>query len=127
LAVSERQKVVVAFVLKHSQCIGSCSLEDILQGVWKRNGSSTFRREATLCLLKGTGPAQTAGASRPVAHLPEDVRQANDLQHERVTSSQGRCRMCMKNTTIMCRVCNVRLHTDKGKSSFLDYHKRNDK
>ena len=35
LAVSEGQKVVVAFVLKHSQCIGSCSLEDILQGVWK--------------------------------------------------------------------------------------------
>ena len=86
-----------------------------------------FRRKVTLCLLKGTGPAKTAGASHPVAHLPEDVRQANDLQHERVTSSQGRCRMCMKNTTIMCRVCNVRLHTDKGRSSFLDYHKRNDK
>jgi len=41
-----------------------------------------FRRKVTLCLLKGTGPAKTAGASRPVAHLPEDVRQANDLQHE---------------------------------------------
>jgi len=82
-----------------------------------------FRREVTLCLLKRTGPPQTASANLHVSHLPEDVRQAKDLQHERVTCSQGRCRVCMKNTTVTCSICNVRLHTDKEITCFADYHK----
>lgn len=82
-----------------------------------------FRRDVILRLLKGTAPPETMERSRQLAHLPADVRQATDLLHERVRCSQGRFRVCMKNTTVMYSVCNVRLHTDKGKTCFVDYHK----
>jgi len=82
----------------------------------------SFRRDITLCLLKGAAPSTSSVHSRQVAHLPTEVRQSQELKHERTTCSQGRCRLCMKNTTIMCSVCKVRLHTDKGKTCFVDYH-----
>jgi len=82
-----------------------------------------FRRDITLCLLKAAQPQNTPVRKQPVAELPTDVRRSVELDHQRVSCSQGRCRICCKNTRIMCSVCGVRLHADKGATCFVDYHK----
>ena len=81
----------------------------------------SFRRDIALCLLKGKTPPPR---SNQVANPPDDVRLESVLKHERIDTTQGRCRVCMKNTRVMCSVCKVRLHTDKGKSCFTDYHSK---
>ena len=79
-----------------------------------------FRRQVTICLVKITRPLVDYG--RP-ATLPDDVRYGgigHTLQHV----SEGRCRVCGKNTKKACSKCDARLHSDRGKTCFNSYHTR---
>ena len=81
-----------------------------------------FRREITLYLLKAAVPQprqQIDGGHLP--DLPDDIRYDN-IGHLRVLCSQGRCHVCQKNTSYKCEKCNQRLHSDRGKTCFVDYH-----
>ena len=82
----------------------------------------TFRRHIVMHLLKGSHCSdrrQVGGGQQ--AHLPDELR-FDGVGHVRVTCSQGRCRICLKNTRCKCVKCNARLHTDKGKDCFSVYH-----
>jgi len=63
-----------------------------------------FRRDIMLCLLKAAQPQNTPVRKQPVAELPTDARRSVELDHQWVWCSQGRCRICCKNTRIMCCV-----------------------
>lgn len=82
----------------------------------------SFRRSLAISLLKA-GPEserrQVGGGHQ--ADLPPAVRY-DGVGHTRVQCSQGRCRVCSKNTTVMCAKCCARLHSDRGKTCFVDYH-----
>ena len=82
-----------------------------------------FRRDIRLCLLKAAQPQNIPVRNQPVAELPTDVRQSVELDHRRISCSQGRWHICCKNTRIMYSVCGVRLHADKAATCFIDYHK----
>lgn len=81
-----------------------------------------FRREVTLCLLKSEIPnprRQIDGGHLP--DLPDDIR-FDSVGHMKAQCSQGRCHVCQKNTVYKCEKCNKRLHCDRGKTCFVDYH-----
>jgi len=44
--------------------------------------------------------------------LPPVVRY-DGTDHNQIQCSQGRCRDCSKNTTVMCAKCNARRHSDR--------------
>ena len=80
-----------------------------------------FRRQVTLCLLKGdvTG-AISRGIS--VADLPADIRY-DGVGHTKGPATQGRCRVCRRNTRFVCQKCKVRLHFgDRGTVCSTVYH-----
>ena len=79
-----------------------------------------FQRDVTICLLKA-GP-QRARNELPRT-LPDDVRY-DVIDHILGSTTQGRCKVCSKNTKNMCKKCNVRLHTERGKECFGVYHRR---
>ena len=58
---------------------------------------------------------------RRSAQIPAEVR-LDGINHIIGTMSQGRCRICNKNTTKCCVKCQIRLHTDRGKQCFYQYH-----
>lgn len=80
-----------------------------------------FRRHVTLCLLK----VDIAHPPRPssTAALPGEVRY-DGINHMLGTTTQGRCKVCQKNTKNMCKKCGVRLHTERGKQCFEMYHSK---
>ena len=81
-----------------------------------------FRRAITLCLLKSEKiPCPTSISAS--ASLPGDVR-FDGLNHLLASTTQGRRKICKKNTKSMCKKCHVRLHTERGKSCFEKYHKK---
>ena len=82
----------------------------------------TFRRNLAISLLKaGPGVERRQVGGGHQVDLPPVVRY-DGIGHNRIQCSQGRCRVCSKNTTVMCAKCNARLHSDRGKTCFVDYH-----
>jgi hypothetical protein len=83
----------------------------------------TFRRDITLCLLNSVSPRRLQVSGGPAASLPDDVR-FDGVGHARINFSQGRCRICQKNTRTGCAKCQLRLHSDRGTQCFELYHTR---
>ena len=79
-----------------------------------------FCRAITLCLLKFPTKSRLQIGGR-IAVLPHNVRYGG-VDHIRVSTTKGRCRICQKNTRYMCQKCNVRLHSEKGAIYFEMYH-----
>ena len=96
--------------------------------------NSEFSREVTPYLLK-TGP-QRGGRLDIAGGIPEDIRydptddllgyiswgRINNISVGIPFCSQGRCKVCSKNTKKMRAECNVRLHVGRGKQCFQKYH-----
>jgi len=80
-----------------------------------------FRRQVTLTLIKSPSYNRTQLGGGPQGSLPVTVQHDGD-GHIRVRCDQGRCRVCQKNTRVMCKKCNARLHTDRGKECFTLFH-----
>ena len=58
-----------------------------------------------MCLMKSAGAAQPQiRGSQALADVRHD-----GVGHFAESTSQGRCKVCQKNTRIMCVKCNVRL------------------
>lgn len=83
----------------------------------------SFRRSVTLSLLKfdETSYVRKQVGGGATANLPNSVR-FDGVGHHKITCSQGRCKICQKNARYKCSKCDVRLHSDKGKSCFEIYH-----
>ena len=75
------------------------------------------------CLLKSEKLLRPTSVSAS-ASLPGDVR-FNGLNHLLASTTQGRCKICKKNTKSMCKKCHVRLHAKRGKSCFEMYYQKN--
>ena len=80
-----------------------------------------FRRNITLCLLKGDFTPISQPMPRGAEALPETIRY-DGKNHILGSTSQGRCKVCKINTKNMCEKCNVRLHAERGKRCFYIYH-----
>ena len=80
-----------------------------------------FRREIAICLLKSPMEEQTKVTGGTLPSLPKDIR-FDQINHYKITTTQGRCKICQKNTRYKCQKCNVRLHSDKGAVCFDLYH-----
>ena len=80
-----------------------------------------FRSQIALCLLKAG--SQRVRKLELAGILPEDVRY-NGIDHTLGSTSQGRCKVCSKNTKNICKKCNVRLHAEKGMLCFEKYHSK---
>lgn len=73
-----------------------------------------FRRQVALTLIKSSNYERTQLGGGPQGSLPVTVQYDGD-GHIRAPCDQGRCRVCQKNTGIMCIKCKARLHTHRGK------------
>jgi len=80
-----------------------------------------FRRQVTLALIKSPNYTRTQLGGGPQGKQPATV-QYDGEGHIRAPCDQGRCRVCQKNTRIMCLKCKARLHTDRGKDCFAVFH-----
>ena len=80
-----------------------------------------FRREIAICLLKSPMEEQTKVTGGTLPSLPKDIR-FDQINHYKITTTQGRCKICQKNTRYKCQKCNVQLHSDKGAVCFDLYH-----
>ena len=78
-----------------------------------------FPRQVTLCWLKAD--EETQNRQDGEAEFPQDVRFVR-VNHFQAQISQGRCKMWKKNTKIMCKKFNVRLHAERGKICFELHH-----
>ena len=78
-----------------------------------------FRNQITLCLLKAGW--QRVRKLELAGILPEDVRY-DGMDYTLGSTSQGRCKVCSKNTKNMCKKGNVRVHAKRGKLCFKKYH-----
>ena len=67
-----------------------------------------FRRQVTLCLLKGQQHREIE--SSVAAELPLNVHFDAVKHFLRPVTTQGRHKVCKKNTRSMCTKCNIRLH-----------------
>ena len=79
-----------------------------------------FGRQVTLCLLKGQQHREIE--SNVAAELPLNVHFDGVNHFLGPATTQGRRRMCKKNTKSMCTKCNIRLHGERGKTCFKTYH-----
>ena len=81
-----------------------------------------FRRYIAMVLIKCGDKVITKKKSlRSAANIPSEIRLDND-GHIVDDATQGRCRICKKNTRKKCAKCGIRLHTDKGKTCWYSYH-----
>ena len=80
-----------------------------------------FRREITVCLLKIAMPQRRQIGGGRIQNLPNEVR-IDGVGHCKLSTTQGRCKVCQKNTHYVCAKCNVRLHWDKSAVCFVIYH-----
>ena len=76
-----------------------------------------------MCLMKTDTPAVTTVSAGRRVDLPDDVR-FDGVGHTSSTFSEGRSRVCSKNTKKGCLKCDARLHSDRGKKCFEHYHSR---
>ena len=83
----------------------------------------SFRRDIVMCLMKTDTPAVTTVSAGRRVDLPDDVR-FDGVGHTSSTFSEGRCRVCSKNTKKGCLKCDAHLHSDRGKKCFEHYHSR---
>ena len=82
----------------------------------------SFRRDIVMCLMKIDSSTAPVSSGHRV-DLPDDVR-FDGVGHTATTFSEGRCRVCGKNTKKCCLKCDARLHSDRGKKCFEHYHSR---
>ncbi|KRZ71345.1 PiggyBac transposable element-derived protein 3 [Trichinella papuae] len=77
-----------------------------------------FRRQVVLCLLQGDRQEERTRARLPAGELSQlpDIRY-DGINHTLGTATQGRCRVCQRNTKNICQKCNVRLHAERGKQN----------
>ena len=81
-----------------------------------------FRRQVTLCLLKVQKHREMENSV--AAELQLDVHFDGVNHFLGPTTTQGRCKVCKKNTRCMCTKCNIGLHGERGKTCFKTYHTR---
>ena len=81
-----------------------------------------FRRCITTCLLKTEKPHERP-SSNTRGPVVEDVR-FDGVNHFPGPTSQGRCKVCKTNTKVRCTKCDVRLHTERRKECFKNFHQR---
>ena len=72
-----------------------------------------FCREIVICLLKSPMEERTKVTGRTLPSLPKDNR-FDQINHYKITTTQGSCKISQKNTRYKCQKCNVRLHSNKG-------------
>ncbi|KRX73453.1 hypothetical protein T02_16519 [Trichinella nativa] len=67
-----------------------------------------FRRKVLPCLLESDSREGTRARlpAETLSHLP-DIRY-DGINHTLGTATQGRCRVCQRNTKNICQKCNVR-------------------
>jgi DNA excision repair protein ERCC-6 len=82
-----------------------------------------FRRQIVICLLKAQSRERVQVGGGAHVDLPDDVRYDN-IGHELVDTTQGRCIVCSTNTRTKCAKCNVRLHIARNKQCFSIYHNK---
>ena len=75
------------------------------------------RCEIDICLLKSPMEERTKATGRTLPTLSKDIG-FDQINHYKITATQGRCKICQKNTPCKCQKCNVRLHSDKGAVCF---------
>ena len=80
-----------------------------------------FRYEIALCLIKSVGKKRRQELGGHTADIPGDIR-CDGTGHKPESVKQGRCKVCKSNCRLRCLKCNVRLHRDKGKTCWDDYH-----
>ena len=68
-----------------------------------------FRREIAIYLLKSPMEEQTIVTGGTMPSWPKDI-QFDQINHYKITTTQGRCKIRQKNTRYKCQKCNVRLH-----------------
>ena len=66
-------------------------------------------------------PKKTTGGA--IANLLSNLRY-DSVDHFKISTTQGRCKICYKNTSYMYEKYNVRLHSDKGAVCFEMYRTR---
>ena len=81
-----------------------------------------FRRQVTLCLLKVQQHREIENSV--AAELQLDVRFDGVNHFLGPATTEGRCKVCKKNTRSMCTKFNIRLHGERGKTCFKTYHTR---
>ena len=82
-----------------------------------------FLRHVTLALLHHDTPS-TARVPRDCARVPFPVLESrfDRMNHIMITGTQGRCKVCQKNTKMHCQKCKIRLHAERGRTCFKDFH-----
>jgi len=74
----------------------------------------TFRREIARTLLKTPLDIERSVMSSDLRSNPPTAVRYDDGDHVVGKVTQGRCRVCCKNTTLSCVRCTVRLHRERG-------------
>ena len=82
-----------------------------------------FLRHVTLALLHHDTPS-TARVPRDCTRVPFPVLESrfDGMNHIMITGTQGRCKVCQKNTKMHCQKCKIRLHAERGRICFKDFH-----
>jgi len=81
----------------------------------------SFCRDIVMCLMKIDSPEATNASGGHRVDLPNDVH-FDRVGHTSSAFTEGRCRVCKKNTKKGCLKCDARLHSDRGTKCFEDYH-----
>ena len=79
-----------------------------------------FLRHITMTLLQ----SETQKGSRALkgARYPTHESRYDGMNHIPGTTSQGRCKVCKKNTKTWCTKCQIRLHSERGGMCFDIFH-----
>ena len=85
----------------------------------------TFRREIARTLLKTPIDSERSIMSTELRSNPPAAVRYDGEDHVVVKVTQGRCRVCSKNTTLSCVRCEVRLHRERGALCWDLYHSKN--
>ena len=80
-----------------------------------------FRCEIAICLLKSPMEEQTKVTGGTLPSFPKEIR-FDQINHYKITATQGRFKICQKNTCYKYQKCKVRLHSDKGTACFDLYY-----
>ena len=82
-----------------------------------------FRRGIAICLRKSPMDVRKKTTGGAIANLPSDLRY-DSVDHFKVSTTQGRCKIYRKNTCYIFEKCNVHLYSDKGTMCFEMCHTR---
>lgn len=84
----------------------------------------TFRRDIARTLLKTPLDVERSSVTKDYRSNPPAAVRYDNADHFPGKVSQGRCRVCSKNTTLSCVRCEVRLHRERGAHCWDMYHMR---